>query len=246
MATYYTYTLSSNDGTGANAVYVYRDGTYLGAASTFYWHIGQTTNYWSISTGSSTSQRFNTIEPPTRAGVSFKGYYDTSAASGGTQYITAAGAMKSGASSNKTLYARWASGIYLTLDRQSGTGGTAKLYRKSGQGGWYSDAACLSAATSITPPTRAGYRFMGYFSAANGVGTKYIEPDGSFTTALNVYTPSSSKTIYAHWLPIYEIHVQGVSSLYLYYCDGAFYSDAAATTPITAITPPTGGSSVFT
>ncbi len=248
----YSYWIRLNGGSGST-ITVTRNNGNTDTADTIYWHVGSSTSYWATtsSDGVTNGQRLARTTPPTRSGFTFKGFYDTSASSGGTQYIGADGSLKTGSASNKTIYARWASNISLTLDRQSGTGGTAKLYRKAGAGGWYSDASCTSVATAITPPTRSGYRFCGYFSQTGGSGTKYIEPDGTFTASLDTYAPSSSKTIYAYWVQIAEVGLAASHPAYfpdgpyLYYCDGAFYSDADATTAITAITPPRSDSAVF-
>ena len=84
-----------------------------------------------------------------------------------------------------TLYARWKANTYtVTLDRQSGTGGSASATATYG-----------SAMPSATMPTRTGYTFNGYFDATSG-GTKYYNANGS--SAKN-WDKTSNTTLYAQW-----------------------------------------------
>ncbi len=72
----------------------------------------------------------------------------------------------------------------VTLDKRSGTGGTSSV-----------TATYLAAMPTITPPTRTGYTFNGYFDATSG-GTKYYNADGS--SAKN-WDKTSNTTLYARW-----------------------------------------------
>ena len=72
----------------------------------------------------------------------------------------------------------------VTLDKQSGTGGTLSV-----------TATYLAAMPNITPPTRTGYTFNGYFDATSG-GTKYYNANGS--SAKN-WDKTSNTTLYAQW-----------------------------------------------
>ena len=72
----------------------------------------------------------------------------------------------------------------VTLDKRSGTGGTSSV-----------TATYLAAMPTITPPTRTGYTFNGYFDATSG-GTKYYNADGS--SAKN-WDKTSNTTLYAQW-----------------------------------------------
>ncbi|MBR4765221.1 MAG: InlB B-repeat-containing protein, partial [Clostridia bacterium] len=51
---------------------------------------------------------------------------------------------------------------------------------------------------SVTPPSRNGYEFNGYFSGMNGAGTKYYNADGSSAHTVDFNTGE----IYAHWTPV--------------------------------------------
>ena len=108
----------------------------------------------------SVTATYNTAMPaisttaPTRNGYTFGGWYDTSAASGGTQYYTAAGA--SARSYNKTsgttLYARWTPvnySISYNLNGGSVTGNPTSYN-------------ITTAAFTLKNPSRPGYTFTGW------------------------------------------------------------------------------------
>lgn len=50
---------------------------------------------------------------------------------------------------------------------------------------------------TVTPPTRVGYTFAGYYTGENGQGTKYYNADG--TSAIN-WNLSTDLTLFAHWI----------------------------------------------
>ncbi len=112
---------------------------------------------------------------------------------------------------NKELTATWTTDIYtINLDAGSNatTPGTTVIYEKYGVGFYNNNAASGDAITSITPPTRSGYSFKGYYGS-------YFENSGSGHFTLNdtlVLIPStgdltgrapnfsSPTTLYAHWI----------------------------------------------
>ncbi|MBR2828012.1 MAG: InlB B-repeat-containing protein, partial [Bacilli bacterium] len=51
----------------------------------------------------------------------------------------------------------------------------------------------------ITPPTKKGYTFLGYYTGENGEGTQYIKADG---TSNHVWDLTTGTTLYAKWLVI--------------------------------------------
>ncbi len=131
---------------------------------------------------------------PTRAGYTFQGWYDTSAASGGTQYYTAActSARSYNKTSNTTLYARWSGNtIRTTWNPNGGTidGATGEHYRDT------TYAAGLTLNNVGWPVwdapriAKTGYTFLGWYTAASG-GTRV-------TTATAL--PTANTTYYAHW-----------------------------------------------
>ena len=90
------------------------------------------------------------------------------------------------ADASTTLYPYWVGkSSTVTLDKQGGTGGTTSKTATYG-----------SAMPSITPPTRDGYVFGGYYSGTNGSGTKYYNADGSSAHNCDF---TSAKTLYAKW-----------------------------------------------
>ncbi len=111
-----------------------------------------------------------TLPTPTRSGYTFNGWF--TAASGGTLETS-----PYTLTSSLTLYAQWTANASVTVTFNS-EGGTAES-SMSGPSG-----------TTITlpTPTRSGYTFNGWFSAASG-GTLETSP----------YTLTSSLTLYAQW-----------------------------------------------
>ncbi len=127
------------------------------------------------------------ITPPTRTGHTFGGYY-ASPNGNGAQYYHADGTCVQWwyNTTDMTLYAFWTKVLYyVTLDKQNGSGGTSSV------GAYYNGAL-----PSITPPTRTGYTFGGYFTAANGGGTQYYSAAGD--PLLN-WTQASNGKLYAKW-----------------------------------------------
>ena len=120
-----------------------------------------------------------------RTGYSFDGW---ATSSNGSKAYDNQGDISatSGSKGPVTLYARWKANTYtVTLDRQNGTGGSASA-----------TATYAAAMPSITAPTRAGYTFNGYYTEANGKGTKYYNANG--TSAKN-WDKTANTTLYAYW-----------------------------------------------
>ena len=148
-----------------------------------------------------------TVAVPTRECYRFTGY-NTASGGTGTAYIDEAGNISPdiGAyvTAAKTLYAQGAVVSYkITPAQASGTGGEGVFYAAAGETGagrFHTDDQCTSAPKTAAAaiPTRTGYTFLGYYSAASG-GTKYIEPTGEFTDAFYSATISAATTITAHW-----------------------------------------------
>ncbi len=146
------------------------------------------------------------ISVPTCTDYKFLGYYTRS--SGGTQTIDSSGkiiASVDNYKTNATWYAHWKyyPTFTLTFDRQGGTGGTSSIQVVLGQ-----------SVPEITPPTKTGYNFVGYFSGKNGTGTQYYSSSG---TALAPWGNQNSATLYAHWegksyTVVYHPGYSGVSS----------------------------------
>ena len=95
-------------------------------------------------------------------------------------------------------------GIFtITLNNQGGTGGTTTVYELYSEG-WYSDSNATNKITSITKPTKNGYKFGGYYTGINGSGTQIIDANGKFVAGRES-TLSENSTIYASWLTQYKV-----------------------------------------
>ena len=96
-----------------------------------------------------------------------------------------------------TIYCRWTPNIYtITLNKQSGSGGTSTIYLKYNTG-WYSNSGATTSISSIREPSRTGYAFQGYYTETNGKGTKIIDSTGKIVGS-KTYTIENN-TLYAHW-----------------------------------------------
>ena len=73
----------------------------------------------------------------------------------------------------------------ITFDMQGGSGGTESV-----------EAPYTLGLSSITPPTRTGYTFGGYYTEADGAGEQYYSYDGN---SAKTYDRTSDITLYAKW-----------------------------------------------
>ena len=73
----------------------------------------------------------------------------------------------------------------VTLDRQSGTGGSGSVTATYGDD-----------MPSATMPTREGYNFGGYYDATGGSGTQYYTATGA---SARTWNKTSNTTLYAKW-----------------------------------------------
>ena len=86
----------------------------------------------------------------------------------------------------KTLtYYNASSEITVSLNAQGGSGGTESVTPTSGE-----------AMPAITPPTRTGYTFGGYYTETNGGGTQYYNAEGS---SAHVCDLTGTVVLYAKW-----------------------------------------------
>ncbi|MGC6397835.1 MAG: InlB B-repeat-containing protein [Ilumatobacteraceae bacterium] len=169
---------TGNDATGSNAghVRVYSISTAATLNITYDSQGGST-----VTDGDTTTTTGGSISTlptdPTRDGYTFNGWY--TATSSGTQ-ITAGTAHNQTA--DFTLYAQWAANtLNITYDSQGSstvTGGDATTTT----GG--------AIATLPTDPTRTGYTFNGWYTAASG---------GSEITAGEAHNQTADFTLYAQW-----------------------------------------------
>lgn len=122
-----------------------------------------------------------TSKKPTRTGYTFLGWSSSSTAT--SAYYPAGGTYVKNESD--TLYAVWKKNTYaVTYNANGGTGAPA------GQTKTYGTALTLSSVR----PSRAGFVFSKWNTAANGSGTSY-NPGAS-------YTGNAALTLYAQWLSL--------------------------------------------
>ena len=112
-------------------------------------------------------------------GYTFLGWY--TAYPGGSKVTTIPN------SDGATYHAHWQANKYtITLNRGTGVStGTAST-----------TATFDAAMPTITPPTKTGYTFTGYWDASSG-GTKYYNANG--TSAISQYKTAGAKTLYARY-----------------------------------------------
>ncbi len=116
------------------------------------------------------------LPTPTRANYSFDGWYTQK--TGGDQITLET----LPSDEDITVYAHWTADTYkVTFDYQDATGGNGTADK---------DVAYDSTYGTLPAPTRTGYAFAGWYTAASG-GTK--------VTATTKVTTTSAHTLYAHW-----------------------------------------------
>ena len=128
---------------------------------------GQSSVTTSVTSGSVASAPSYT---PTKTGHTFKGWYTV--ASGGSLYSSVS------VTSARTFYAQFTPAVY-TITWNLGDGKTTTTSQTYG-----------AALTLPSTPTRAGYTFVGWYTASTG---------GSQVTASTTYTTVGSTTYYARW-----------------------------------------------
>ena len=159
---------------------------------------------------------YGTLPTPTRPGYSFSGWY--TAKSGGSK-ITSSSTVSITAA--QTLYARWTANQYtLTVNPNGGS------YAGSTSATALSTKLQYGTTTNgtIDLPTRNGYSFLGYFTAATG-GSMVYDASGvcvknsTYWDANGAYKSTSNLTVYAQWKANGLIYVgtgTGVQALQIY------------------------------
>lgn len=246
MATFYKCTFNGNTGTGVSPAVAYFTRTsYSSGYVQYEWYTTQNSGY---------QYALSFVDVPVRECFSFNGYW--TAKSGGVQVVSANGgffgSVYGGPTSAFTAYAQWIRKSWkFTLDRQGGSGGTAAIYSKWGEGGWYSDDQASAPSYAIAPPTRPGHIFRGYFTAAAGSGTKWVNEDGTFTLDMQGAVPGANATLYAFWEEVRTVTVNanggvgGAAAFYYGTVAAAFYADAGLTEPIVQLALPVKASSIL-
>ena len=181
----YKITVSANSGTGGTSAFYFDS-----ISGKFY-------------AGQDMAEQIDAITPHTRECFSFVGCYSSNNTTS-TQRIAPDGTIATDwtPTAAATIYAQWDRVSWkITLNKQSGSGGTDALYYRINGGGLYIDDLCDlngPAVQNVETPTRTGYDFDGYYSATSG-GTQYIDDGGDFTASLSALAPTAAQTFYAHW-----------------------------------------------
>ncbi len=118
---------------------------------------------------------YGTLPTPTRTGYTFKGWY--TAASGGTKVTSSTTVSITAA---QTLYAQWTANTYtVTFNANGGTCSTASK-----------SVTYASTYGTLPTPTRTGYTFKGWYTAASG---------GAQVTSSTTVSITAAQTLYAQW-----------------------------------------------
>ena len=120
-----------------------------------------------------------------KTGYTWKGWYNNNAGTGTA--LTTNKAYATTITDNTTIYAVYTANTYTVVLNQEGatTPGTASV-----------TATYDAAMPQITPPTRTGYTFLGYWTEKEGKGTQYYNANG---TSANNWDQASDDILYAHW-----------------------------------------------
>ena len=194
--TVYTITFASND-TNKGTVSPTSKNVISGATVTT---SGNNLLIKGVTTGSTTTT-LATVTPTPMTGYSFSSWSQTSGS------LTSA----------QTITATFEGNIYgITLDRQSGSGGTSTVYYRykssrivDGTTCYYytdsdlSDESCLPNGYTITAPTKSGKTFAGYYSGTYGSGTQYITSGSNFTNNIYLKMPSEINSSYTDTITLY-------------------------------------------
>ena len=153
-----------------------------------------TTSGWTVVSGGSAATKqvtydstYGTLPTPTRTGYTFAGWFtaqtDGSKVESSTTVKTA---------SNHTIYAHWTANRYtVTANANGGTIPTTSGWTIASGSKTATKKVTYNAAYGTLPtPTRTGYTFNGWWTAAS---------DGTQVTETTIVSTASNHTIYAHW-----------------------------------------------
>ena len=164
---------------------------------------------------------------PTRSGYAFINW-NTAADGSGTTYTPGQITLLKG---NITLYAHWIEEVTVSYNANGGSGAPGSHLTLKNQ----------NITLSSTKPTRSGYFFAGWNTAADGSGTTY-QPNQTFALSNNV-------TLYAKWIQAVTISYYKTADLN--WAAATIYPDLTSQTgPVSgnpnylhcAVSPPTGTS----
>lgn len=169
---------------------------------------------------SSATEQITNIGLPTNECYRFLGCFN--AAAGQTQYVEPAGDITAALqiaeyTTALTIYCQWSQTSWrLLLNKASGTGGSDAIYRSISSGDWYAEPLAeygdSSAISTLAPPDRDGYVFLGYFKSTAATSDKLVARDGTLdfeklaTVSPSGATPPSASA-YAIWQQLRTINV---------------------------------------
>ena len=173
-----------------------------------------------------------------KGGPGGNGASNGTAGSGGSGHSVGSGGAKGTSGSNGTVHTREHDASTAPNDAK----GTVTFNKNNGTGGTSSVTCTIGYAmtTGLTLPTRTGYDFAGYYTAASG-GTQYYDANGN---SAHVYD-YKNLDLYAHWTPhviTTTLNKQngsgGTSTVYHKYQQSGYYSNSDCTTSMSSITTP--------
>ncbi len=207
--------------------------------------------YASTSVNATAITKLTTL--PTYTGYTFQGFY-TGKAGTGAQVIDASGnfltvTLYPTAGTTATWYAHYTANCnQVLLNANGGTAGSvATLYKKSGDGTWYTNAACTIgyAGLEAVKPTRSDYTFRGFYlkaptdiSSSESSGTaRYITHTGETTNTGNNWKITGAAVLFAGWARNCEPGDKATCSLtvgqtttYTTGCDTGYHIESGANT----------------
>ena len=131
--------------------------------------------------------------------------YNCKWAEGSASGTQSAGGSSKTITKNTTYYAVCTPKVFtVTLNNQSATSaGSTAIYEKYNTG-YYKESGCTNkmttSANGITVPTKTNNTFGGYYTAANGGGTQYINASGKLTSNASTTYFNANGTLYAKWI----------------------------------------------
>lgn len=181
----------------------YKNANVVPAAATLYATWYGTITYYANGHGTApaATKMYYTSSNNAAAALSATGYtfngWNTNSGGTGTSYA-AGGSVKNANEykANINLYAQWTANRYdISLNNNGATSAGTTIYYQKYNTGIYSNLGCTETFPNnkITPPTRTGYTFGGYYDGS----TQYIDASG--TILANSTTFTSNKTLVAKW-----------------------------------------------
>ncbi len=145
-------------------------------------------------------ETYGDLEEPTRTGYTFNGWATNANGNGGD--VAASNETTSGpfadvwGTSNEQIYATWVENVTVSFDGNQGSGSTTPTGVPSAV-----ENSIYSYYRTVTPPTRPGYTFNGFYTASSG-GTQTHYASGSGKTTPNSAGKTLDHTLYAQWTPL--------------------------------------------